>query len=226
MREKHLHVTDEQLLLFASQEMRTGSSGEIWTRLHVEGCANCQARLRELRGTLFAFAEAHRKNWELPSGAGPRALLSARLAEVTARERGSGRRADFIGRRQWFALAGVAIACLVWAVRLHPIRWHQSEDRSESMASSLGHWEEPDLQLTPGATVPVTADEVCGGEVKKAVPVVPVSLKRKVFEEYGVTRPEPDHYEVDYLITPDSGARPIFVICGLNLIRTRCGTRM
>ena len=73
------------------------------------------------------------------------------------------------------------------------------------MASSLGHWEEPDLQLTPGATVPVTADEVCGGEVKKAVPVVPVSLKRKVFEEYGVTRPEPDHYEVDYLITPELG---------------------
>jgi hypothetical protein len=35
--------------------------------------------------------------------------------------------------------------------------------------------------------------------------VVPVSLKRKVFELYGVTPPRPDAYEVDYLITPELG---------------------
>jgi len=37
------------------------------------------------------------------------------------------------------------------------------------------------------------------------IAAVPVSLKRKVFEEYGVTPPQPDAYEVDYLITPELG---------------------
>jgi len=72
------------------------------------------------------------------------------------------------------------------------------------MSASLGHWEEPNLRLTPGATVPVTESEVCG-VAARAIPVVPVSLKRRVFEEYGVTPPQPDAYEVDYLITPELG---------------------
>ena len=34
---------------------------------------------------------------------------------------------------------------------------------------------------------------------------MPVSLQRKVFEEYGIPRAEPRAYEVDYLITPALG---------------------
>jgi hypothetical protein len=51
----------------------------------------------------------------------------------------------------------------------------------------------------------VTESEVCRSAAASAAPVVPVSLERKVFEEYGVTPPRPDAYEVDYLITPELG---------------------
>ena len=51
----------------------------------------------------------------------------------------------------------------------------------------------------------VTTSEVCGEAAEKTAPVLPVSLKRKVFELYGVTPGRPDAYEVDYLITPELG---------------------
>src|SRR5208282_700155 len=116
----------------------------------------------------------------LPPGASPRALLRARLAELAVQESEKGwlRFAwmAVIERRQAAIFASVGMAVLLLAVRLHT-----PTERLRTMSASLGHWEEPDLRLTPGATVPVTESEVCG-VAAKAVPVVPVSLKRKVFE--------------------------------------------
>lgn len=203
MREEHLHVADKELLLHAGGEIPAEASCEI--RWHLESCPQCRARLNELEGTLAEFSEAHRKRWdgELPSAAGPRALLKARLAESAAQERGWLRPIEIalVGRRRAVVLAGIAIAaCLLIAIRLRG-----PADGSRPISESLGHWEEPDLHLTPGATVSVTADEVCGGAAGKAVPVVPVSLRRRVFELYGVSPPQPDAYEVDYLITPELG---------------------
>jgi hypothetical protein len=51
----------------------------------------------------------------------------------------------------------------------------------------------------------VTENELCSAAAATTAPAVPVSLKRKVFELYGVTPPQPDAYEVDYLITPALG---------------------
>jgi hypothetical protein len=59
--------------------------------------------------------------------------------------------------------------------------------------------------LTPGAVVPLTRDDVCGGSSFAQAAMVPPSLKRQVFEVYGIANPQPDAYEVDYLITPDLG---------------------
>jgi anti-sigma factor RsiW len=230
MREEHLHVADEQLLLHAGGELGASSSGQI--RAHLEGCTRCRERLMALESTLAEYGEAHRKNWEteLPAAAGPRALLQARLAELTAGERGNGwlgsRWLAGIERHQTMVLAGVVmVACLLlgmtlWQSKLgqigakqvgakqvgaKQISVKQPVERAESVVAALGHGEEPDLRLTPGAIVPVTASEVCGAAATKREPVVPVSLKRKVFEEYGVTPRQPDAYEVDYLITPELG---------------------
>jgi|ERR1700691_1640309 len=205
MAKENLHVTDEELLLYADGEMRPSSSGLI--RAHLECCSPCRARSAELESTLAEVGAAHKTSWdaELPAAAGPRALLKMRLAELAAKDAGNGRSryawAFLREHGQAVALAGVALAaCLLVAIRLHgPV------ERSQSLSASLGHWEEPDLRLTPGATVPVTSREVCGTTAAKAVPVVPVSMRRKVFEEYGVTPAQPDAYEVDYLITPELG---------------------
>ena len=64
----------------------------------------------------------------------------------------------------------------------------------------------PRPNLTPGATSPLLAGDVCDGASRKLlVARVPSALSRQVFEEYGIRSPFPGAYEVDYLITPDLG---------------------
>ncbi|MGA9507547.1 MAG: zf-HC2 domain-containing protein [Candidatus Sulfotelmatobacter sp.] len=203
MRQEHLHVTDEELLLHADGEMPADSSRRI--QAHLESCSQCGARSAELESTLSRVSEAHRTAWdaELPSETGPRAVLKTRLAELSAQESRDRwlrlARPVFAGYWQVAVLASVGIALLF----LLPMRLHRPEG-TRALSAALGHREEPDLRLTPGATVPVTEREVCGTTAKN-VPEVPAYLKRKVFEEYGVTPPEPNEYEVDYLITPELG---------------------
>jgi hypothetical protein len=204
MREEHLHATDEQLLLTASGDL---SAGRRRIQVHLECCSECRARLEELETTMAEFGQAHRNRWhaDLPPVAGARALLKARLAESAAQEyRIEWLRSAWVGlvdHRGAAALASVAMAaCLLLALRAH---WPL--DASQPMSASLGHLEEPDLRLTPGATVPVTESDVCGTAAERSVSAVPASLKRKVFEMYGVTPQKPDAYEVDYLITPELG---------------------
>jgi hypothetical protein len=204
MREDHLHVADDELLLHVSGEMSAASRRRI--QAHLESCAGCRTRSEGLERTLAEVGEAHRENWitDLPVGAGSRARFERRLAELAVREREKGwLRAAWtvvIERRQAAIFVGVAAAVFL----LLAVRQHGPQERSQTMSASLRHWEQPDLRLTPGATVPVTESQVCGAAAK-TVPAVPVSLKRKVFEEYGVTPPKPDAYEVDYLITPELG---------------------
>jgi hypothetical protein len=203
-----LHASDEQLLLYADRESRTLLGGEI--QAHLESCSQCRSRLAALEGTLDEFAGAHRETWDavLPPASGAHALLKARLAELAAQEP-----ALHSSRSSWFAVLGqrraafaaaMVAACLLLAIRLHrPTNF--SPELSATLSASLGHWDEPNRRLTPGATIPVTRNEVCSEAEIKSVPVIPVSLATRVFELYGVTPPRPDAYEVDYLITPELG---------------------
>ena len=62
----------------------------------------------------------------------------------------------------------------------------------------------PEPSLTPGAVIAVTREQVCSAPQPKNR-AVPVALRRRVFEEYGLLSSEPQAYEVDYLITPALG---------------------
>jgi hypothetical protein len=204
MKEENLHVTDDELLLHADGKVRSASGSRICA--HLDSCPRCRARLEDLESALSEYGEAHRDIWKatLPAAANQRALLKVRLADLAVQEQEKG----------WFRLAWVAVSdhrpaaayssIGIAVLLLLAVRLHGPAERSQTMSASFGHWEEPDLRLTPGATVPVTESEVCGAAARTA-PLVPVSLKRKVFEEYGVTPPQPDTYEVDYLITPELG---------------------
>jgi hypothetical protein len=212
MRNGDLHVTDEQLLLHSSGELPTNSSAYI--RTHLERCPQCGERLEELESTLAEVAGAHTEIQaaKVPPMAEARAQLQARLTELSSPDREHDQRrasagssvhsawVALVAHRQTAVLASVAVAaCLLLAVRLH------TPGQSQPLSASLAHWEEPDQHLTPGATLPLTRSQVCGAAEATLIPAVPVSLKRKVFEEYGVTPPRPDAYEVDYLITPELG---------------------
>jgi len=212
MNDKHLHASDlhandQQLLQYADRESRTLLGDEILA--HVECCSQCRSRLATLEGALDEFAGAHRETWdaELPPASGAHALLKARLAELAAQEP-----AKHSSRSSWLAIIGqrravfaaMIAACLLLAIRLHRSA-NFSPKFSPMISASLGHWEEPNRRLTPGATIPVTRNEVCGEAETKSAPMIPVLLASKVFELYGVTPPRPDAYEVDYLITPELG---------------------
>ncbi len=60
----------------------------------------------------------------------------------------------------------------------------------------------PDPQCTPGAVFPnVTKEQVCISGYTKTVRSVPVSLKKKVYIEYGISYPQPHgSYEADHFI--------------------------
>jgi hypothetical protein len=213
MKNNHLHAADEQVLLHGGGELSASSSAQI--RSHLEQCSQCRARLAELESTLAGFAEVHReaRAAELPPLGDARAQLMAKLTGLAAQDRD--RVVQRIGanrfpRSIWIAfaehgraamLATVAIAaCLLIVIRLHA-----PEERSNPLSASLAHWDEPDLRLTPGATLPVTQNQVCRADPAGTIAAIPASLQRKVFEEYGVTPAQPEAYEVDYLITPELG---------------------
>lgn len=213
MRKDHLHAADKQLLLHTSGDLPASASAQI--QAHLEQCLECRTRLEALESRLAEFTEVHREaaDPELPSAAGARAQLKAKLSELAALDREQvrhGVEANGFLRSAWIAvverrraviLATAAIAaCLLIAIRLHA-----PGERSTSLSASLAHWDEPDLRLTPGATLPVTQNQVCGADAASTIATIPASLQRKVFEEYGVTPSQPDAYEVDYLITPELG---------------------
>ena len=62
----------------------------------------------------------------------------------------------------------------------------------------------PATELTPGVARAKTRDQVCGSNEEKNRDV-PATLRRRVFELYGMPGADPKAYEVDYLITPALG---------------------
>ncbi|GJG86500.1 hypothetical protein tb265_16810 [Gemmatimonadetes bacterium T265] len=63
----------------------------------------------------------------------------------------------------------------------------------------------PDTTMTPGATLDVTAQDICVPGYSKRVRNVPSSVKRQAYDEYGIASREPGEYEVDHLISLQLG---------------------
>ncbi|MGI4790929.1 MAG: hypothetical protein ACRYFS_19030 [Janthinobacterium lividum] len=68
----------------------------------------------------------------------------------------------------------------------------------------------PDPKMSPGATLPVTKDDLCVPGYTKKVRNVPADVKKQVYAEYGITSHKPGEYEVDHLISLElSGSNSI-----------------
>jgi hypothetical protein len=210
------HLRDDQLLLHASGELHE-SSAELLSA-HFASCLQCKARLQELENALDKVTRAHRiaLSTDLPSVAGPRALLKAQLARLSDnkllqegltdqkpfQERGAQPgRFQHIGLLNW--RSGIAAASLAVMVLLFAnTGWLRSANTSNLTVSSLS--DEPNVQFTPGAVVAVTQRDVCS-ESSETSPSIPLEIKNKVLRLYGVAAGKDDAYEVDYLITPELG---------------------
>ncbi|HWB86356.1 MAG TPA: hypothetical protein VG675_19600 [Bryobacteraceae bacterium] len=196
MQEQNFHLSDEQLLLFLEGELPKNAAGAA--REHVEGCWRCRARCKEFEQAIGDFIRVHQDGLEakLPA-AGPRALLRAQMAERVSAESGNhGFAARVPLRALWAAAACVALA-VGWLVVRTEMEWRSGARPGESVSL-------PDASLTPGATVLLSRQAVCREENIKNK-TVPVALRRRVFQEYGMPRAESRAYEVDYLITPALG---------------------
>ena len=177
-------------------------------RAHVEACWRCRARRQELERSIADFIQAYGQDfdWRLPPAAGPRALLKAKLAQQAPARVEPWRWFPNWHKSGWAAAASIlGLLLIAWfAARTG---WHGREvsrrmDRTY-LAGELA-LSTPDSALTPGATVLLSRSAVCSqANVKNKE--VPASVRRVVFEEYGLAQAQPRAYEVDYLVTPALG---------------------
>ncbi len=199
MKHNDSHLPDEQLLLYIDGEISAPDAK--LARTHLDACWKCRTRLQELENAIANFVHVHQSECDakLPPSAGPRALLKARLAQLsTTQERPSASWFAASHRVAWplAIAAGVVLGIGLLLFRLGVQRYDSSH---AAVIVSV-----PDSALTPGATVLESRQKVCA-EANIKNRVVPVALQRKVLQEYGIAGAEPRAYEIDYLVTPALG---------------------
>jgi hypothetical protein len=203
------HPTDQEFLRASDGELSGRSASAI--RDHLRACWECRARKAQIESTIHDFVRAHREDLDpqLPPIEGSRALLKARLAEVSARPLG-GSWQRFL--RMGGPLGTVAYVCgmaLVVAIlgkfAFHLVQGSAAPFRNRVTPAGIALELEPDRKLTPGATRRVAIGEVCSMAHEEVVREVPAPLRQTVLREYGVGEGQTKDYEIDYLITPGLG---------------------
>jgi hypothetical protein len=185
MRSQDSHFSDQDLLLAADGELSEKKSAEV--QAHLASCWTCRTRMNEIESAIGDFVHVREAAaLQLPPADGPRALLKLRMAEMAAAPR-----AD----RRVLALAAVGVFAV--AIGIVALRYGPAPDLEVRAI--------PDPRITPGATLPVTREDICGEGVVEGVRIVPAAVAMKVFAAYGIDAPQPRAYEVDYLITPALG---------------------
>jgi len=200
MKDLNTHLSDQQMLMDVDGEL--SPKEEALIRAHLDACWKCRVRRKEIEHAITDFVRFYQKenDGQLPPVEGPRALLKARLAELSATQ--SARHSTWfaLSHKNVWTLAAAVCALLAFGLILaRSSGFQRPQTRRRAMITSI-----PDSTLTPGATVLISRGAVCSGESAKNK-AVPVSLQKKVFEEYGIAGAEPRAYEVDYLVTPALG---------------------
>jgi hypothetical protein len=199
------HVSDQDLLRAADGELPARQIATI--RKHLAACWMCRTRTGEIEGAIAEFIQAHHRTLDslLPPPDGARALLKLRMAELAAVSPPNPWRRLFsalLDRRR------LTVACCILAL-IGPgaivLRFDRFIDESRTTAQRPETRAFPDPNLTPGATLPVSRDDVCAAGMAEAVRLVPAPVALQVFAAYGIREPRPRAYELDYLITPALG---------------------
>jgi anti-sigma factor RsiW len=85
------HLSDGEILLAADGELSTRRAAEV--RAHLDACRGCRGRMTEIEATIAAFEQAYKQtpDLQLPSIRSARALLVARLYELTSKHEAASR---------------------------------------------------------------------------------------------------------------------------------------
>jgi hypothetical protein len=201
MRRDPRHLSDECLLLLIDGELSPGRTATA--DMHLARCVFCQIRLKQINAAAVDSGRLFED--ELASQVGPssrsRERLQVRLAQLSA-DLGRPWSARVTERAR--AIPGwayLAAAVLVATLLTTPAwrSWFAKAGRVDLEAAAL-----PVASLTPGATRPITTDELCTG-ARQDVRVIATSVRREVLRDYGMEAVSDDEYELDYLITPELG---------------------
>ena len=192
---QEFHLSDQELLQALDGELTPKDAQGA--QAHLAACWACRCRQQDIQTAIGEFIRLQRGalDCKLPSADGPRALMKARLAQLSAAQ--STRPRWFRGFSQrlgWAAIAFAIMATLTY--RTVSMAWRAAVP---SVTVTV-----PNPALTPGATVLLSDRQVCG-QTRVKNKLVPVTLQRQVFAEYGIRAAEPGAYELDYLITPALG---------------------
>ncbi len=185
------HPSRRQLILHLDGELSPRDAELV--RAHLDGCRKCRAQAQEFQDALADVARAQREFEGPIPAAGPRALLKARLAQLSPARPDA--RFNWLAPPRGFAWAAAAV-CLL-AVGLFLWRWNPAPEAVAVVSV-------PNPLLTPGATILASRPAVCS-QPNPNNKDVPAALRRKVFQEYGLAGADPRGYEVDYLVTPALG---------------------
>ena len=193
MKEHELHLSDRELIMAMDGELRPSDANRVES--HLEACWTCRSRKTEMEQAIVDFVHLHQagRDPRLPRSDGPRAMLKARLAEMAQSRQSPWWQSTNTRRRGWLAASacGLLIALIVSNRFL-------AEPRPSVVFAA------PNPVLTPGAAVLENPNELCR-EPRPKNKEVDATLRRRVFEEYGVANAPARAYEVDYLITPALG---------------------
>jgi putative zinc finger protein len=207
MRENGKHISDQDLLLAADNELPGASAAEV--RLHLSRCEACTERMRRLEEVSADVTTAYRSSaiGDFANVETARRRLLRRMAEQRADSRSELRHvmglvSDFFGgNRRLVYNAAFAIAAILVIGLIFQQVWltNSGGTIAQVQAAPL-----PRPNLTPGATRAVPTD-VCLVTPREDTSKIPVSEQKEVFREYGMDYRHAGQYELDHLITPALG---------------------
>jgi hypothetical protein len=183
------HLSDERLLLLADGELQPRDAESA--RRHVSGCATCRTRFEQIEASAAEFERAYQQDRAAtgPSAGSMRRSLETQLADIGK----NGRTAP-----SWVVASAILVAALL-GVEFLSNRSGPSARPAEPRTGVR-----PIAYLTPGATRPVAAVELCAMP-RPARATVPARVRQSIVRDYSMELVSAHDYELDYLITPELG---------------------
>jgi hypothetical protein len=188
------HISDEDILRTVDGELRADRARAI--QAHLASCPRCQKRKSELERASAALAQLTKAGLDpqIPDATAPTIAFRRRLITLTSKTQ-AGSLWQQLRCPPYLMSAVVGISLIGLVVVLV----HSSLTLSASAASL------PNTVLTPGAVRQISKEQLCSMPAEDEGRTVPSELAMRVFHEYGIQKPRPRAYEMDYLITPALG---------------------
>jgi hypothetical protein len=194
------HLTDEVLIRLIDGEPSITATDEAGA--HCAECSVCRSRRLQLEQALSKFADLYSSTIDpqmLESSLERRAELKDRLAIASLESPTSW--TGWLTPYRGYLFVAVAIFAFTIVALFRTNTFTQNRSILAQKTIRLL----PDKALTPGATQPVNLTEVCSQHQEDLDPAVSDSVKKVVFQEYGMSGTKTDDYQVDYLINPQLG---------------------